>query len=894
LDAGAAVAGVIKTVLAMKHGDIPPSLNYSRPNPQIDFVSSPFYVNAQLTHWPKSAAPRRAGVSSFGLGGTNAHIILEEAPDMVPSSSGRSHQLLPLSARSEGALAQMAQNLADHIERRPDINLADVAFTLQTGRRTFANRRFAVCRDAEQAVTAFRSSDSRAAMAVSSAPGDRDMVFMFSGQGSQYVDMGLGLYEEEPSFRKPVDQCADVLRSHLSMDLRHILYPPRDQAEHAAQMLQQTHITQPALFTIEYALAQLWLAWGLRPQALVGHSIGEYVAACLAGVFSLEQALQLVSARGRLMQSLPPGSMLAVPLPKSQLEPFLGSDVCVAVVNGPALCVVSGETKAVDQLQARLSTNGVETRRLRTSHAFHSSLMEPILEPYRRLVAEAHPKAPQMPFLSNVTGTWITSEEATDPAYWARHLRQTVRFSACLRTLFREPHRILLEVGPGRTLATLARRHAGRPDETEVLSSIRHPKEEILDMAFILGTIGRLWLVGTKLEWRQLHAPAQRRRVSLPTYPFKRTRYWISPAAQSSRGIPGGPNPEYVLAVDPSSGSQEDKERESMTLGAPRNAMERSLVQIWQGLLGVQDLTIHENFFDIGGDSLLATRLFTRIASRFGEKLPLSTIFGAPTIAQLASILGHRSLPAGPSSLVQMRGGQARPPFYCLPGNLGNVFADLRYLAQHLGQDQPLYGLQDGPGHPSRVEELAAHYVEDIERVQPEGPYWLGGICSGAVVAFEMAQQLTNRHREVGFLALVEPAALPLPGARTWISLLAEIWERFSYQLGGESSASSFEGWREVLLYVRLRLKLIANLWASKRYSPRPYPGRLHLFLTGDSLENSHRLNWRDLAQSGADVHQIPGTHRSITGDHARMDSDAMRTLGEMLRACMDQTMQRQ
>jgi phthiocerol/phenolphthiocerol synthesis type-I polyketide synthase E len=888
LDAAAGVAGVIKTVLALKHEQIPPSLNFQRPNPQIDFEKSPFRVNAESSAWPVGATARRAGVSSFGLGGTNAHIILEEAPAPRPSGPSRARQLLLISARSDAALAQATKNVVDHVRQQPEVDLADVAYTLQTGRRAFERRRMVVCEDADDAISALEPIDPRRVVTSDRAPVERDVVFMFSGQGSQYVNMGLELYESESVFRQQVDRCSEILKPCLSVDLREILYPDSENEEEAARMLKQTSLTQPALFVIEYALAMLWIDWGMKPHAMVGHSIGEYVAACLAGVFSLEEALALVASRARLMQELPSGSMLAVPLTEGHIQPYLDGTVSLAVVNSPSLCVVSGGHEAIKSLEAQLSREGVETRYLHTSHAFHSAMMEPILDPFRAEVVQARPRAPQIPFLSNVTGDWISSEEAADPDYWTKHLRQTVRFSDCLHQVCAEPNRVLLEVGPGRTLATLARQHPDKSKELVVLSSIRHPQESIPDQVFILNTLGQLWLSGIQPDWSRFYADERRHRVGLPTYPFERKHYWLSPGSSVYAATPTGSHQLSEFGGDHVSEAIPAQESIGTYDGAPRNEVERALANIWEGLLGVKSLSIYDNFFEAGGSSLLATRLFTQIADRFGKRLPLSTVFEAPTIEQLAGLLEQDISPPTHSSLVRVQGGQSRPPLFCLPGNLGNVFTDLGFLSRHLGPDQPFYGLQDGLGHPSDVKALAAHYVEDIRQMQPEGPYMLAGICSGGVVAYEMAQQLVNQGHSVALLALLEPATLPLPDVRSYVDLVTEIWARFTQRAGGDARKVTRLSWVERLVYLRLRRKLIANIWALKRYHPSSYPGRFHLFLTGESITNSPRPLWLELITGESSVHEIPGTHRSITGDNESIEEDQMRALGEKLRECIE------
>jgi amino acid adenylation domain-containing protein len=526
LDAAAGVGGLIKTVLALEHRLIPPTLHFERPNPALGLDDSPFYVNKDLSAWEGGDVPRRAGVSSFGIGGTNAHLVLEEAPAPAPSGPSRPWQLLALSAKSEAALGEASANLARHLREHPASNLADVAYTLQVGRKTFGRRRVVVCRDMEDAAEAL---DALAPPRVLTFAGDatnRRVVFMFPGQGAQYVRMGEGLYRSEPVFREQVDLCCELLKTALGFDLRDVLYPSDEQAEEAAALLKQTRLTQPALFVVEYALARLWMAWGLSPRAMIGHSIGEYVAACLAGVLSLEDALSLVAFRGELMQSLPEGAMLGVPLPEDEVRGLLGRGLSVAAVNGPALCTVSGLRDAIEELQARLAESGVECRRLLTSHAFHSAMVEPIIARFVEHVRGVELHAPRVRYVSNVTGTWVTAREATDPGYWGRHLRQTVRFADGARELLKDEHASLLEVGPGQTLSTMVRAIA-REAGPFVVNSLRHPNDPCSDEEFLTRALGKLWLTGVRVEWQGFYAGQSRRRLQLPTYPFERRRYWV-------------------------------------------------------------------------------------------------------------------------------------------------------------------------------------------------------------------------------------------------------------------------------------------------------------------------------------------------------------------------------
>ncbi|MEE8523392.1 MAG: amino acid adenylation domain-containing protein, partial [Thermoanaerobaculia bacterium] len=466
LDAAAGIAGLIKTVLALRHRQIPPSLHCQKPHPEIDFAAGRFYVNTALRDWPRQQTPcgplpRRAGVSSFGVGGTNVHVVLEEAPEVAckPDSSQQA-RLLVLSARSEAALERAEVNLAEHLRRHPELDLTDIATTLQLGRQAFEHRRSLVCRDLAEAAAALATP---AAGGRGRAPetGSPALVFLFPGQGTQTADMGADLYRQEPIFRQTVDRCAEILSDPLGIDVRELLYPPADKIDGANRRLRDTAVAQPLLFVTEVALARLWTERVGRPQAMIGHSLGEYVAAFVAGVFSFEDALTLVTERGRLMAGLPAGAMLAVPVAATELTPRLGPDLALAAVNAPDRSVASGPTAAIDELAERLAADGIRSQRLKTSHAFHSPMMEPILEPFGRCLRQVELRPPSIPYLSNLTGDWITPAEATDPDYWLRHLRQTVRFGDGVARLLEDPDALYVEVGPGRALGSLARRPAG-------------------------------------------------------------------------------------------------------------------------------------------------------------------------------------------------------------------------------------------------------------------------------------------------------------------------------------------------------------------------------------------------------------------------------------------------
>jgi natural product biosynthesis luciferase-like monooxygenase protein len=517
--------------LALKHRELPPSLHFERPNPRINFDETPFVVNAALRPWTGNGAPRRAGISSFGIGGTNAHVVVEEAPVESSEKSDRAAQLVVLSAKSASALDGATLNLISHLKEHPETNLADVAYTLQHGRKAFDYRRIAVCHDTADAVRVLSTLDHRQVFTGLQEPRERPVVMMFPGQGSQYAGMGAELYAHEAIFREEVDRCAEILKPQLGFDLRDVIFTAE-----ASEQLKQTEVTQPALFVIEYALAQQWISWGVTPAAMIGHSIGEYVAACLSGVMALEDALALVAMRGRLMQSLPAGAMLVLSMPEDEVRALIeGRELSVASVNAPSLCVVSGPIEAVDELEKGLAGTTLVSRRLHTSHAFHSAMMDSILDEFVNKVASINLSAPQIPYLSNLSGKLIDEKEATDPQYWGRHLRNCVRFNDGIVELFEDRDRVFLEVGPGRTLTTLLRHHPQKGPARIVLNSLRHPEESAPDFEYMLTTLGRLWLSGVDVKWSRLYEGERRRRVHLPVYPFERQRYWIDPPHLAQR-----------------------------------------------------------------------------------------------------------------------------------------------------------------------------------------------------------------------------------------------------------------------------------------------------------------------------------------------------------------------
>jgi phthiocerol/phenolphthiocerol synthesis type-I polyketide synthase E len=662
LDTAAGAAGLIKTVLALKHCLIPPSLHFHAPNPKLDLENSPFYVVSKLTPWQTVGnQPRRAGVSSLGIGGTNAHVIVEEAPlEDETRPAQQQYRLILLSARTPNGLAQARQNLAKQLESNPQIDLCNMAYTLQVGRRTFEYRQMTVCQDIP-AVLENLASDVPDKAPAAFCPGTSrgKIVFLFPGQGSQYVNMGLGLYETQPVFRQELDRCFKILDPLVGYDIKQVLYPSIEDHESngsdRTNIINQTQIAQPLLFSIQYALVKLLLHWGIRPDAMMGHSIGEYAAAHLAGVFSLEDALKLVAARGRLMQGLPRGAMLGVPLSEDELAPMMEEyrDISIAAVNNKSRCVVSGPADAIDVFETALKEKGCNTRRLHTSHAFHSQMMDPILMEFEEEVRRISPAKPTIPYISNLSGNWIKDGDVVEPVYWSRHLRRTVRFSHGLDVLMREDKAIFVEVGPGRTLTTMVKGHEARKTAHSAVTLMRHPEENIPDDLFLLNGIGQLWLSGADIRWSDLYTGEKVSRISLPGYPFEKVRCMLDKsllkkAAAVLAVLADSPQEQEPDAANTFNAASEcSSPAESGPLNgfipqqvqSPRNEFEKKIAIIWQEVLGFEQVGIYNNFFDLNGDSLSATQVISRVKDTFKVDVPLKVFFAEPTVAQLASMV---------------------------------------------------------------------------------------------------------------------------------------------------------------------------------------------------------------------------------------------------------------
>lgn len=660
LDCAAGVTGLIKTIQQFRHGKIPALLHFTAPNPRIDFADSPFVPVAQELDWPTGDKPRIAGVSAFGVGGTNAHVVMQEPPAPLPTNPGRKQQLIVLSAKTATALEAMAAKLASHLElaetlrasggagsnkqvplgstyppsaagttqssRYEGKDLADVAFTLATGRKPFPFRRAIVAADPAEAIAKLREPAK-----VSASTKSTRVAFLFPGQGSQYPGMGRELCDSEPAYRAAVDECAALLHPHLHVDLRDTLLSLDPEAE---TRLHQTWLTQPCIFVTEYALAKLWISWGVQPALLIGHSIGEYVAAVIAGTFTLPDALALLAVRARLMQDLPSGAMLAVRQGVEELALPHGIDL--AATNSPKLCTVSGPHDTIADYQAALTAKGIACRELKTSHAFHSAMMDPIVAPFTAEATKVRTSLPSTPWISTATGREMDAATLADPAYWARQLRHEVRFTDALTAAFATEDLILLEVGPGQALGSFARQHPASGN-SPVIASLPSAHNDLAD---VLAAAGELWKAGVALDWAAFFKDQHRARVHLPTYPFERQSYWIdhsaeAPAAPASH-LPSAPAPAKEGPPSPQTNRSPDLA-----------AKLRALILDLSGIAVEDD---RATFTELGFDSLFLTQASGAIQSRFGVKVTFRQLLGElSSIAALAAYL-DAEMPPSPTA----------------------------------------------------------------------------------------------------------------------------------------------------------------------------------------------------------------------------------------------------
>ncbi|WP_114938154.1 polyketide synthase [Mucilaginibacter endophyticus] len=632
LTAASGVAGLIKTVLAMRYGQMPPSLFFKKINPNIDIEHTPFFVNAELAPW--DAELKRAGVSSFGVGGTNVHVVLEEykTTESIEPGAGKPLKLISWSAKSEESLAQYAVKLAAFVQKNKSIDLNDVAYTLQTTRADFNYRRFIVATDADDLIVKLNASntDPLSVKKLNTIPAE--VVFMFPGQGSQYVNMGHDLYQNEPVFKGAVDECIGLLQGTIHADLLQIIFadPANPQS---AERIKNTLYTQPALFILEYAMARLWMSKGIEPAILMGHSIGEFVAAHLAGVFGLPDALKLISERARLVSSAPYGQMLSVRIEEEQLKGILPAGLSIAAVNSKKLCVVAGPEDAIKAFTAELSEKGIPARLLLTSHAFHSLMMDNIVWPFKEVVRSVTLNKPVKPVISTVTGTWLSEAQATDPDYWAQHLRNTVRFADALDTIAEDDSRLLLECGPGNILATLARQH-NTGKNIPVIAGFEQT-DTLTEYHSSLKALGQLWLNGIQPNWEATYLAQNRKKIDIPTYAFDHKRYWLEPAVT-------------INIVPETLTQQQTNTKPTQPVLMRKDILIDKLKEIFEDAAGIEiDMAATSmSFIEIGFDSLSLTQIATNLKKIFNVPITFRKLFEEYSSLELLAVYLDNTLPA--------------------------------------------------------------------------------------------------------------------------------------------------------------------------------------------------------------------------------------------------------
>lgn len=957
LEAAAGIAGLMKVVLSLQAGEIPAHLHLQKPTPHFDWAATPFQIPAEVTSWP--AGNRTAGVSSFGMSGTNSHVILSAAPLASTESATETtietatvniepdRHLFTLSARSQQALQALIQRYDSYLETQPDSSLADLCFSANTGRRHFKYRLALVAESTaqlrQQLATVSQSQFAPASMqtGVANAAPER-IAFLFTGQGSQYVGMGRRLYETQPIFKETIDRCDTLLEPYLDVRLLDILYPQNPEQP----LLESTAYTQPALFAVEYALAALWKSWGIEPDVVMGHSVGEYVAACVAGVFSLEDGLKLIAARGRLMQSLPSGGQMVAVKASTEtialfIEPYVET-ISIAAINGPQATVISGLQDDIQLVCEQLASANIQTKKLAVSHAFHSPLIQPIVAEFERIVSEIHLTKPKIHLISNLTGTAVT-HEVTNPRYWCEHVMAPVRFAQGVASL--EEHAVAhcIEIGPKPILLGMLPDCLSGNSKIIMLPTLR-PEQ---DRQQLLKSLGTLYVHGLSVAWHGFYQDTEYKRLCLPTYPFQRQRYWIDIAnlngsnttQEKSRmeqnGVATGHVPPTESSQDADKPLPQKFHRQLVGLSAVEQQAKlldfvQSEVAGILGIFPVEQLDLQERLLDLGIDSLMAYELRSRLQFHLDCALPSTLLFEHPStealVTYLIEIVCAPESEATPdsltdhlpsnnslqhSTLVPVQPHGSLPPLFMVSGILGTVF-DFQQLAQHLGSDQPFYGLRslgiDEDVAPyTEVADIAAHHIRSLQRVQPEGPYQLGGYSFGGKVAYEMARQLQRHGHQISLLAILDTPVSTLGESQhvdAWddaqfIFSLAEMYSRFSRQAVDIPTMDTIDSVRSLNPVEQLRflhrtvnaagisiteqeiergLRVYgANLLAYSTYTMSETTASLPiLFLrakepiafdmlpTDEITEKDPTWGWQDITDQSVDTHSVSGNHATM------------------------------
>ncbi|TRX31761.1 acyltransferase domain-containing protein [Flavobacterium sp. ZT3R18] len=650
LDVAAGITGFIKTTLALKNKMLPPSLHFKNPNPEINFKSGPFKVQTELSNWNSvNNQPLRAGVSSFGIGGNNAHVVLEEAPIKNKTTEDNTYKLLRFSAQSVGSLNAYQEKLVSFLEKNESDSFRDMTYTLQAGRNQFKYNRFLVSNSKENALEILKDPLSTT---LYSAKLDqkRKIVFMCTGSGAQYFNMGRDLYDTELYFKQLMDEGFSIIKELTGIDVSKILYKENTDQEKGFD-INKNEFTQPIVFVFEYALAKLMMHWGIHPDKLIGHSTGEYVAACLSDVFSFETGVRLVAKRALLMNKSRKGSMLSVSLSEEKIKAYLNDNVALAVVNSPESCVLSGTEEAIESLMEIFETEEILHSKLKISLGGHSFLMDSVLEEFRQELENVEFSALKIPFVSNLTGQLITVDEAKSSQYWIDHLRHTVRFSDGLTTLLKEPNSIFIEVGPGNTLTTLFQQQNHNPAANNTaINLIRHPKQEINDQEHLLIKMGELWINGLDIDWETYYGAQKPHRVSMPGYVFNKTKLPVKVNPFELLNLSGAEKiatvtPFALEHFDDNEAFQEDLDKNVVSFVnyvTPTNETEEKLVEMWKIFFSKDEVGILDDFFALGGNSLKGVTMLKLIQKTFDTDIKIKDFYQKSTIKDLASEIDMR------------------------------------------------------------------------------------------------------------------------------------------------------------------------------------------------------------------------------------------------------------